>query len=207
MICAYDKIYLNQAQRSLGVMFDVAVNEYNIKLTSFYDKFLNSGLSRRFANGDPAVIAGKSGLEMTFEVLEKKPKKIDLPMGKSSEYWTGWAICYYQWYCGKSFKTIDDEVPIEKIWALYHPYHEMDIGHLVEKVDEMRSETHKDSYLKQLRKQSGLSQKELAQITGIPLKTLQQYEQRQKNINKAQVDYVVRLSKALNCNIEILLEY
>jgi len=35
---------------------------------------------------------------------------------------------------------------------------------------------------------------------------IQHYEQRQKNINKAQVEYLARLSRVLNCNIEEVLE-
>ena len=42
--------------------------------------------------------------------------------------------------------------------------------------------------------------------TGIPVKTIQQYEQRRKDINKAQVEYVVRLSKALCCEPQDILE-
>ena len=46
----------------------------------------------------------------------------------------------------------------------------------------------------------------LAELSGIPLRTIQQYEQRQKNINKAQIEYLLSLSKTLCCNIEALLE-
>ena len=56
------------------------------------------------------------------------------------------------------------------------------------------------------RQAKGLSQKELAEISGVPLLTLQQYEQRQKNINKAQAEYLDMLSNALNCSIEQLIE-
>ena len=63
-----------------------------------------------------------------------------------------------------------------------------------------------ETNLKLLRQQNGLSQKELAEISGVPLRTLQQYEQRQKNINKAQAEYLVSLSTALNCSVEQLIE-
>ena len=62
------------------------------------------------------------------------------------------------------------------------------------------------TYLKKFRQNAGLSQRELAIQTDIPIKTIQQYEQRQKNINKAQAEYVIRLSKALACRPEDLLE-
>lgn len=43
-------------------------------------------------------------------------------------------------------------------------------------------------------------------ISGIPMRTIQQYEQRQKNINKAKAEYVVMLAKTLFCTGEDLIE-
>ena len=63
-----------------------------------------------------------------------------------------------------------------------------------------------ETNLKLLRQQNGLSQKQLAEISSVPLRTLQQYEQRLKNINKAQAEYLVSLSTALNCSVEQLIE-
>ena len=50
------------------------------------------------------------------------------------------------------------------------------------------------------------SQRELAELSGVPIRTIQQYEQRQKRINKAQVEYLLNLSKALCCEMECLIE-
>ena len=62
------------------------------------------------------------------------------------------------------------------------------------------------SRLKQMRIKNGLSQSELARAAGIPVRTIQQYEQRQKDINKARFEYIVSLSAALNCDASMLLE-
>jgi transcriptional regulator with XRE-family HTH domain len=51
-----------------------------------------------------------------------------------------------------------------------------------------------------------MTQNELAVQSGIPLRTVQQYEQRQKDINKAQAAYLILLSKALYCSPEDLME-
>ena len=51
-----------------------------------------------------------------------------------------------------------------------------------------------------------LTQKEMADATGVPIPTIQQYEQRQKNINKAQLEYLVLLARILCCDIEDILE-
>ena len=51
-----------------------------------------------------------------------------------------------------------------------------------------------------------MSQRELADLSSIPVRTIQQYEQRQKNINKAQAEYLVALAKVLYCEVEDLME-
>ena len=61
--------------------------------------------------------------------------------------------------------------------------------------------------LQTVRKAVGLSQKELSEKSGVTLRMIQQYEQRQKNINKAQVQYLIALSKVLCCEISDLVEY
>ena len=90
--------------------------------------------------------------------------------------------------------------------ALYSPYHEMDIRHFADKMNELYNKEKPETNLKIYRKRANLSQKELAELADIPVRMIQHYEQRQKNINKAQVEYLARLSRVLNCNIEELLE-
>ncbi len=63
-----------------------------------------------------------------------------------------------------------------------------------------------ETNLKNLRKIAGLSQRELAELSAIPVRTIQQYEQRQKNINKAQAEYLVMLAQVLCCEIADLME-
>lgn len=58
--------------------------------------------------------------------------------------------------------------------------------------------------LKTLRLNAGLSQSELAEISDIPVRTIQQYEQKQKNINAAKAETVVKLAKAQNTSVEKL---
>ena len=57
-----------------------------------------------------------------------------------------------------------------------------------------------------LEKEARLSQSQLAEETGIPVKTIQQYEQRRKDINKAQAEYVIKLSQVLCCKPQELME-
>ena len=105
MICAYDKVYLNSAQKMMGAMLQYAVYDCKMRLSDFYEAFLKSTLSDRFAKGDLYVIAGMSGVEIAIEVLNVGEKFVQPSYysAKSKEYWTGWVLAYYQWLCGESF--------------------------------------------------------------------------------------------------------
>lgn len=211
MICAYDKVYLDSAKRVLGRMLDFAVYDLQYEMKEFFSMFLESDISKRFEKGDFSILAGKSGVEVAYEVLDDR--KIDVvrlqpryTANRSEEYWTGWALAHYQWETALSFVEITKSIPLHYVKALYSPYHEMDITHFVEKMNALYRAANPDTNLKRMRKQAGLSQSELATFSGIPVRTIQQYEQRQKNINKAQVEYLFRLSGALGCSVECLIE-
>lgn len=60
--------------------------------------------------------------------------------------------------------------------------------------------------LKEIRTQQGLSQSLLSKEANVFLKTLQAYEQGDRDIKKAQAETVYKLSKALNCKIEELID-
>ncbi|WP_446424341.1 helix-turn-helix domain-containing protein [Mailhella sp.] len=104
------------------------------------------------------------------------------------------------------FADIIKAVPLEEICSLYTPYHEMDIRHFVDKMNELCLSQRAETNLKRLRRQAGLTQRELAEKSGISLRTIQQYEQRKKSINKAQIDTLIPLSKALYCDVRELLD-
>lgn len=211
MICAYDKVYLDKARNALGRMLDYAVYDLGYSLEKFFSLFLSSGIASQFERGDYAVTVGKSGVELAREVLARsdttnKPAKPRYCQDRSEEFWTGWALAYYQWETALSFADIVRHVPITEICGLYVPYHEMDIRQFVDKMDQLYRKAKPETNLKLRRQQAGLSQQELADLSSVPVRTIQQYEQRQKKINKAQAEYLVMLSRTLNCEVEELLE-
>lgn len=210
MIHAYNEVYLSDARRTLANSMDYAVHTLGYSLEEYYKMFVQSDIAYRFANGDPFYISGCSGIELALSVVEKNTGRYEYKErlygpGKSKEYWTGWAIAYYQWHCGCDFLRLEKEIPISTVFLMYDKYHEMDITHFVERMDELRQSARAMSYLKLLRQKMGYSQSELSKLTDIPLKTLQHYEQGDKDLSKANVGYVLRLSKALSCTPEDLI--
>jgi len=60
--------------------------------------------------------------------------------------------------------------------------------------------------LKRIREAAGLSQAQLAKEAGVSLRSIQMYEQRKKDINKAQAITLAKVARALCYNVEDLLE-
>ena len=211
MIHAYDKLYLQKAMSTHARMLDFAVYDLKYDLSEFFNLFISSGFAKRFGTGDVSVIAGKSGVELAYDVLDKCGLKTDYVTPKysadrSEEYWTGWALAYYQWYTSLSFAEIVKYIPVKDIKDLYDPYHEMDIRQFCDRMNEMYKAAKPETNLKILRRESGLSQNQLAAESGISVRTIQNYEQRVKDINKAQADNLMMIAYVLNCSMEDLME-
>ena len=152
-----------------------------------------------------------SGIELARVVVEATYKKKKLPEpryseGLSPEYWAGWALAEYQWYSGMRFKDIFERVKLSEIIPMYSVYHEMDISKFIETMDERCSTALSECRLKKLRESRGLSQAELAKISGVGLRSIQMYEQRVNDIDKAQAQTIYKLSRVIGCSMEDLLE-
>lgn len=211
MIHAYQEIYLNKAQSILGDAFDYAVNTCDIPGDRFVKLFLASSVCRRMENGEPACLAGKSGIEIAVEVVSETMSKelTQEPVekfGRSGEYWIGWAVAYYQWYSGRKFSEIFRAITYDDLQQMYYTLHEADISKFVDIVDERIRRVYPDTNLKRIRTAYGCTQAELAEKSEVSLRSIQMYEQRNKDINKASMETVYRLAKSLGCTMEDLIE-
>ena len=56
-----------------------------------------------------------------------------------------------------------------------------------------------------MRKKCGLTQEALAKVSGVPVNTIRAYERKSKDLNKSQADIIMRLTRALRCEISNLL--
>ena len=207
MIRAYDLVYLDSAQENLAVLFDYSINYLGIPLQYFYKRFLESTISMKFERGDYTVLAGKSGIELSKDLLGDSFRKVDYqPEGRSPEYWLGYSLAYLNWKTNLSFKKLNTYLKIHELISMYHPYHEMSENRFVERVIEIYNERKHYTNLQIIRTSLGSSRRVLSLISGVPERTIEQYEQRRKSINKANAEYVVALARALKCSVEDLLE-
>jgi DNA-binding XRE family transcriptional regulator len=211
MIHAYDENMRPKAQATLGRAFDFAAYEMGYLPSDFLSLFIESGFADRFGQGEPAVVMGMSGAELALSVLEntvglQRPVRIRFPEGRSKEYWMGWALARYQWETGLSFRAIQGAISMEAVERMYGAYHEMDIERFIERLNELYLEALPQTNLQRIRKRAGITQGELANRSGVSVRTIQQYEQRRKDVNKAQLETAMALARALNCQPSQLFE-
>ena len=211
MTRAYQEIYLNRVQSMLGDAFDYAVNTCGVPGDDFVKLFSVSSISKRMENGEPSVLLGKSGIETAIDVLtettgrtpEAKPQD---RFERSAEYWIGWAIAYYQWYSSRKYSEIFKALSFDDLQKMYVTLHEADITKFADIADRKIRNYYSDTNLKRIRNSYGCTQAELAELSGVSLRSIQMYEQRRKDINKAGAETVYRLAKALGCTVEDLIE-
>ena len=210
-IRAYDESYIATAQNILGHATDFAVMTLNLDSDEFGNAFIVSDASRQFAGGNPRYVAGMNGCELARKVLSQTHTPFTdeedvMFLDKSPEYWAGWALAYYQWYSLRSFMDILTAVPLSRIIEMYPVYHEMDICQFTDHMDELMKEAYPTTRLKDRRMNNGLTQSELAAESGVALRQIQLFEQRQGEINNAAAITLFQLSKALYCRMEDLIE-
>lgn len=211
-IRAYDESYINTAQSILGHAVDFAVLTLHLEPDVFGTAFAVSDASKQFGSGNPKYVAGMTGCELARSVLSQTNTPFTdsedvMYLDKSPEYWCGWALAYYQWHSSRPFMEILNAVPLSDIISMYSVYHEMDIEHFTQHMDELIKNAMPATRLKTKRINCGLSQSQLAADSGVAVRQIQLFEQRQRDINNAAAITLLRLSKALHCRMEELIEY
>lgn len=178
----------------------------------YFVRFIVSGIAAQFGSGNPKYVVGMTGCELVRAVMEQSGTPLsddiadEMYLDKSPEYWAGWALCYYQWLTGHAFSHIHHAVPISEILGMYPALHEADITKFAGIMHEKMRAAYPETNLKRLRTLAGLSQSELARQSGVSLRQIQLFEQRQRDINRTQALNLLRLSRALFCRMEDLVE-
>lgn len=212
MTNAYSELYLDDAMKNLGDMVEFAVCDLGFDPDDFWGWFISSGIASKFEKGNPKYIAGMSGFELAEAVLSKtnvsyEKKEPSCVEFKGREYWAGWILAYYQWKTGKRFEDIvKGGLTLSTVLSMY-VLHEADESKFVDAANEIiaRNNKNRKSKLSEIRKARGFTQQQLSEASGVTLRMIQLYEQKQNDISKAQVTVVINLAKALGCEVEDLI--
>ncbi len=213
MTQGYSEFYLDDAMSNMGDMLDYALVDCGYDPDQFFSWFITCGIAAKIENGNPKYITGMSGVELAREVIfltmgsyPTKERAIKDFTGR--EYWAGWILAYYQWHSNLSFSDlIENGLSLSVVLSLYI-LHEADQSKFVDAATEIisRHKSENPSKLTTIRKARGFTQAQLAQQSGVALRMVQLYEQRQNDINKAQAGTLLSLAKALGCEMGDLME-
>ena len=118
----------------------------------------------------------------------------------------GWVLSYYVWLKNYKFGYVLSAVSAGDMIGMYDTMHEADISKFVNALDERLKNFYTQTALTRLRNAAGLSQSELAERSGVNIRIIQAYEQRMRDINKAQLATIANLAQALDCDAIDLLE-
>ena len=206
------ELYFEDVVQIVGDIFYYALGDFCMSPDLFTTMFINSHTFKMIEIFNPYYAGGRSGVEIAMDVLRKTFVDATLPMPSYQEYknrffWAGWALAQFQMYCDVPYKEIVRRISIKEIISMYDIFHEMDISRFIESMDRKFKERNKDTKLKILRVNAGLSQRELAEKSGVSLRLIQLYEQRANDINKGQFETICLLSRALKCDVADLYEW
>ena len=224
----YPKAFVTHAMRLLGEFLEYTSALYpEASQDSIFSMFVISGFAERLENGDPAVIRGLSGPELANKVLSScgaapymdgdmvisGNAAKDLPP-RSADYitpalpfWCGRMLAYLQWFKNISFSELLRLLPVSRLRSMHQDLKDMPIEVAAVTIDKrIALRQSSATRLQNHRKRTGLSQKELALASGVNIRTLQQYERRDKDIKKAAAGKLLALSRVMHCSPESLLD-
>ncbi len=211
-IHAYQKFYLNDAQQNLAVMFDYALRTLKYDGDQFFLYFIHSEVAQKFGHANPKYIVGMSGIELCQNVLTKIGTTRDFPsepkIKQGKEFWLGWVLAYYQWYSGLKFSDLQEYGLVPSEILSRYILHEADISKFVSVANKiiLANKAATPTRLQKLRKAQELTQKQLSDLSGVSLRMIQLYEQRQNDINQASAQTINSLARALWCNFYEIME-
>lgn len=157
--------------------------------------------AKRKASEDKAREAFNAELEKAD--IEQTLPEVQTEYDCSSEYWRGGVTAYNQWNTGRIFKDIFQNISAEEIEKLYPTLHEAAEDKFVDVVNSIIERKTTITKLQELRKNCGYSQRELAEKSGVNRRTLQQYELKAEEINKAVTTTLLALSKTSDARLRI----
>lgn len=212
MIRAYDGIYLEDAMQNFAVMMDYGAQICPGGMDGFYDRLLASNAIRQFESGNPRYLAGMSGIELANEVIFTAGEScgtVTYVLGSRSDvFWTGWSSAYLQWYVGTSFANLKRwGLSAGEVRRMYPAFHEADLSKFMAAALSVieRSRTGEGSRLKRQRRLAGLTQRGLAERSGVSLRMIRAYEQLDQDMAKAEAGSLLNIASVLGCEPEDLL--
>ena len=195
---------------------------HNENPESFLLLFCISGLAEKWESGiafelyamNPeelyTAVMKEIGLEPEMQVENQEAVPEQESEGNPDDEklsWTGKIIDYIHKKTGKGFSSILEDISFRELEVLYEPLKALSMEQSFQVIREKIRQKGKKTWIQRIRRRRGLSQRELAEQSGVNLRTLQQYEIRDKDIDKAGAAKLLAMARVLSCRPEELMEW
>lgn len=212
----------------LARTLDLADKRTSAGIRGFYPLFMKSEKLAELCN-NTTELAASTPIELVLTVYQEAQ---DLGMSSRSSHtligeerflrpenqnrarWIAGFINYIAKKTQLNYRAIESLIPIEMLIEDFMRYGKILPAHSSYKeayqcsIDVYRpySSARKPTKLARERLKKKLTQQALSKMSGVGLRAIQQYEQRQKDINNAHARTVFLLAQALDCSMEQLIE-
>lgn len=196
-------------------------NQYLFEYTSVLESILSVGYKHKYVTSSLERLISYSSY---FQNIEKDDRgfapiandvalikdffpnlKIDLlSMPRYNQcLWSAESFLRIQGETRLTFECIFLYIPIDKMYEYFPLYHEMDFSHIIKEFKRLFAEK---SALALLIEKYRYSLNDIAQRTGLSYNVLSSLKQRKRDIKKANVEIVTKLSQLFNVRIETIAE-
>lgn len=203
---SYDESYLPHAMNLMSSMLECAVDYFHQDADRFFHLFLLSPMCGQFESGDPALLQDHTGLELCCMALGKldPPSYVPSIEEHTPLSWAVRSLTYCQWYMNRTFCEIVLCAPLSDILSWYSDLHDKSTEEFIHAVAARLRK--RPTNLELFRRREGLSQRQLSVRTGVSLRSIQLYEQRQNDLYKAQYNTLSALAKIFHCTSDDLMD-
>ena len=190
----------------MSSMLECAVDHFHQDTDCFFHLFLLSPLCEQFESGDSVLLQDHTGLELCCIVLGKFDSPAYIPSIEEHTplSWAAHSLTYCQWYMNRTFREIVLCAPLSDILSWYPDLHDKSAEEFITAVAARLRKRPTNPEL--FRRREGLSQRQLSVRTGVSLRSIQLYEQRQNDLYKAQYNTLSALAKAFHCTPDDLMD-
>jgi len=196
MISSYDKEYKEHAVKNFAGATDYALRIKKESEENFFSLFIEGGVAEGFERGEAEILTLPA--VALYERITGKRADIEYnSLYTSPEYTAAELLAEFQYSSSRSFYEILALVPFSHIIAFEGREEDMS-------AEFFKRLKGKRTNLEYLRASLGLSQAELASLSGVDIRSIQTYEQRRNDIFKAQYNILNALAKALYCTVDEL---
>lgn len=177
----------------MGRIISLAVSaKFHLELIT--DKLAKSDFVNEMELGENSIIYNMSPYEIFRNLFCADYVSDNSSMNYNDAYWCGYIYSNIFFECKKPFQYIALKLPLERLLNMYPVYHEMDISQVYNDFKEAESS---ETIMRLLLKKHGMSAAELSRKSGVPLRTIARFKEKDEYLYKGTFNNIHSIASVL----------